>query len=269
VKRVVIYILLSVSGISMMLPFYWMVVTSMKSPAEANRFPPTWIPQELQFSNYREAWREVPFLRYFGNTIFVTLCTVAGVIFTTCLAAYAFARMEFAGREFLFMLFLAMMMVPMPVYLVPGYLILTTFRWVDTYLALIVPWLANVFSIFLLRQHFKTIPQDLFDAATIDGCNRFQFLWRIMIPLSRNVLIAIILFSIIGSWNSFMWPLVMTNRTEIRPIQVGLAYFAQELSTSPTRLMAASTFCVAPLIILFFFAQRRIMESFARTGLKE
>jgi len=267
--RAILYLTLAVGSLTMVMPFFWMLSTSLKTPPEALRFPPTFIPKLFDFSNYVDAWKAVPFPLYFGNTIFVAFVVMILVLITSSLAAYAFARMRFPGRETIFLLFLSMMMVPMPVYLVPSYVILSKLGWVDTYNALIIPWAAHVFSIFWLRQHFRTIPNDLYDAATIDGCSRFGFLWRIIIPLSRSVLVAVALFSLIGSWNSFMWPLVVTNSVSKRIIQVGLAYFSTEQGTQYTLMMAAATFCIAPLLFLFFIAQKQIISSFARSGLKE
>ena len=267
--RGTLYLMLTVGSVTMILPFLWMISTSLKTPPEALRFPPTWFPQIFDFSNYVDAWRAVPFPLYFLNTVFVAFTVMIVVLMTSSLAAYAFARMNFPGRETIFLLFLSMMMVPMPVYLVPSYVILSRLGWVDTYYALIVPWAAHVFSIFWLRQHFRTVPNDLYDAATIDGCSRFGFLWRVMIPLSKSVLVAVALFSVIGSWNSFMWPLVVTNSVSKRMIQVGLAYFSTEQGTQYTLMMAAATFCIAPLLIVFFIAQKQIISSFARSGLKE
>jgi multiple sugar transport system permease protein len=267
--RGLLYLVLIIGAVTMILPFFWMISTSLKTPPEALRFPPTFIPQVFDFSNYVDAWHAVPFPLYFFNTIFVAFTVMILVLATSSLAAYAFARMQFPGRETIFLLFLSMMMVPMPVYLVPSYVILSKLNWVDTYYALIIPWAAHVFSIFWLRQHFRTIPNDLYDAATIDGCSRFGFLWRIMLPLSKSVLVAVALFSLIGSWNSFMWPLVVTNAVSKRVIQVGLAYFSTEQGTQYTLMMAAAAFCIAPLLALFFIAQKQIISSFARSGLKE
>ena len=268
-SRGILYLTLALGSVTMILPFFWMFSTSLKTSPEALRFPPTWIPKVFDFSNYVDAWRAVPFPLYFLNTIFVAVSVMILVLITSSLAAYAFARMQFVGRETLFLLFLSMMMVPMPVYLVPSYVILSKLAWVDTYYALIIPWAAHVFSIFWLRQHFRTVPNDLYDAATIDGCSRFGFLWRVMIPLSKSVLVAVALFSLIGSWNSFMWPLVVTNSVSKRIIQVGLAYFSTEQGTQYTLMMAAATFCIAPLLAIFFVAQKQIISSFARSGLKE
>jgi ABC-type glycerol-3-phosphate transport system permease component len=222
----------------------------------------------FRFPNYAEAWRQAPFARYYFNTILVTLFVVAGVLVTSSLAAYAFARMRFWGRDNVFVLFLSMMMVPQPVYIVPSYIVLVKLGWIDTYQALIVPWLAHIFSVFLLRQHFKTIPNDLYDAAIIDGCSRFAFLWRVMLPLSKAILVAVVIFTIVGTWNSFLWPLVMTNTPEVRPLQVGLARFSQEQGTNHELMMAAATFSIAPLIVAYFFAQKQIIQSLATSGMK-
>ena len=269
ISKIIIVTFLSIIGLLMVLPFYWMIVTSLKTPLEAVQFPPTWIPHHLRLQNYIDAWQSVPFPRYFLNTVIITIATLIGVLVTSSLAAYSFASMEYKGKNFIFLTFLAMMMIPVPVYIVPGYLVLIKLHWVDTYLALTVPWLANVFSIFLLRQHFKTIPKDLYDAALMDGCSQFGFLIKIVIPLSKAAFVTVALFSIIGSWNAFIWPLVVTSKDALRPIQVGLAYFVQQQSTNYTLLTAASTFTIAPIVILFFFLEKKIIASFARSGLKE
>ncbi len=222
----------------------------------------------FHWENFKKAFQKVPFAKYFFNTIFVSISVLIGVLITSSLAAYAFARMEFFGKNTIFYLFISMMMVPQPIYLIPSYVLLNNLGWIDTYQALIVPWIANIFTIFLLRQHFKTIPQELFDAAAIDGCSRFRMLWQIVIPLSKPVISTAAVFSVIGSWNSFMWPLVMTNSESLRVLQVGLSYFSQESSSQTTLLMAASTFSILPLIILFLFAQKKIIASVASSGLK-
>lgn len=220
------------------------------------------------FGNFVRAWNKVPFGLYFMNTIFVAAMILIGVLFTSSLAAYAFARMNFYGKDFLFYLLISMMMVPQPIYLIPSYIVLSQIGLVDTYFALIVPWLANIFTIFLFRQQFKTIPQELFDAAAIDGCSMFGTLWRIVLPLSKPIIATASIFSIIGSWNSFMWPLIMTDSKHLRVLQVGLSYFSQDSGTETALLMAASTFSILPLVFLFFIAQKQIIASTAKSGLK-
>lgn len=317
-----VYFMLILCGLSMIVPFLWMVSTSVKSEMAVNKGSVGLLPfdeydvviennEEKQikmlktqgdstyvhifnkakkiehpyvkvatsqikhikrlnprWENFSKAWNKVPFGRYFLNTIFVSFTSLFGVLITSSLAAYAFARIKFKGKDIIFYAFISMMMVPQPVYLIPSYILMNSLGWIDTFAALIVPWVANIFTIFLLRQHFKSIPQDLFDAASIDGCSRFSMLWRIALPLSKPIIATASVFSIIGSWNSFMWPLVMTNSEKLRVLQVGLSYFSQESSSQTTMLMAASTFSIMPLIILFFIAQKQIMASVASTGLK-
>lgn len=268
IRTFFVYLILSLGAIAMMMPFYWMLITAFKAPAEAISMPPTWWPNEFHWRNFVEAWNKVPWLRYFFNTALIAVLTLIGNLITSILAAYPLAMIKFKGRDKVFLLFLATMMIPMPVYIIPGYLILTYLGWIDTYAALIVPWMVNVFSIFLLRQHIKTIPSELWDAARIDGCSRFRFLWQIIVPLIKPAIATIAIFSIVSSWNSFLWPLVVTNSKYLRPIQVGLAYFTQEQSTDYTLLAAAATFTILPLIILFLFAQKHIINSFSRSGMK-
>jgi multiple sugar transport system permease protein len=264
-----IHILLTVGGIAMVLPFYWMLSTSLKTSMEALRFPPTWWPSSPQFQNYTEVFRQIPLWRYLFNTVIVAVLSLFGVLATGVMAAYAFARFRFPGREVLFMVFLALMMIPLPVYLVPSYTILFKLGWIDTYAAMIVPWIVNIFAIFLLRQHIRQLPQDLFDAARIDGCTDWTTLVKVVLPLCKPPLVTIAVFNVIASWNSFFWPLIVTNSDKIRPLQVGLAYFSREQSTNYTLLMAATTLAIIPLIVLFFAAQKQIIQSQARSGLKE
>jgi multiple sugar transport system permease protein len=261
--------MLIIGAIWMLLPFFWMLSTSLKTQSEALMFPPSLLPNKFMFINFIKAFGQVDFSRYFLNTVIMTFSTTLLVFLTSTLAAYAFARLHFFGREFLFAMFLAMMMIPIPVYLVPSYVILSRLGWIDTFFALIVPWSVNIFSIFLLRQHFRTIPQELFDAGRVDGLSNLQILRHIVLPLSKAVLITIGIFQIVANWNSFLWPLIVTHSDSMRTIQTGLAYFAQAESTDYPLLCAASTFTTTPLILLYFFVQNQIMESYARSGLKE
>jgi len=319
-----IYFLLTIFGLFMILPFIWMISTSLMTQSEFNKNEAIFIPKEqyhvwedgtqsqrilvvmdkgdstvvhvlnkelkieqeylsipsnqirevikkpsLSWDNFKKAFNKVPFGIYFANTLYVSFSSLIGVLLTSFLAAYALARMEFKGKNFIFLLFISMMMVPEPIYLISSYMLLDKLSWLDTYKALIVPWCVNVFTIFLFRQHFKSLPKELFDAAMIDGASTFGMLWRIILPLSKPIIATASVFSLIGSWNSFMWPLVMTNRPELRVLQVGLSYFNQEASTQTTLLMAASTFSIVPILILFFLAQKQIIASAAKTGMKD
>lgn len=322
-KNTAIYTLLTICGLTMIVPFIWMISVSLRSQLEVNQGATGFNPivkyqsynyqgneyqvsivqarkdstvvnlindkskivksyltvassdikqvKKLKFhwSNYVEAFRKVPFDIYFSNTIYMAIMVLIGVLITSALSAYAFARMHFVGKDFVFYFLISMMMVPEPVFIVPSYILLNKLSWINTFHALIIPWIANIFTIFLMRQHFKTIPQDLLDAASIDGCSTFKILYKIILPLSKSVIATASVFSIIGSWNSFMWPLVMTNSPELRVLQVGLSYFSQEASSQTTLLMAASSFSIIPLVIIFLFAQKSIIESYTSSGMKE
>ena len=256
-------------SLAMVFPFAWMILTSLKTQPETIQIPPRLLPSKPQWINYLTVWRQIPLLRYFINTIVVTVLTLLGVLLTSVLAAFAFSFKDFKGRDFTFMALLGLMMIPQPVYLVPAYVILAKLGWLDTFYALIVPWTVNIFSIFLIRQHFKTVPRSLYDAARMDGASDPKFIWHVLLPVSRPVLVTVSLFSIIGSWNSFLWPLIVTNSEKVRPLQVGLAYFSQEQGSFWPQLMAASTLVILPLVIFYLFAQRQITESFVSSGLKE
>lgn len=267
--KLTIYILLTVLATLMVFPFLWMILTSLKTQSESIAVPPALLPAVPQFVNYLDVWRQVALVRYFMNTIIMTVLTLAGVLITSTLAAFAFSFKEFRGRDVSFMVLLGMMMIPQPVYLVPAYVILAKLGWLDTFYALIVPWVANIFSIFLIRQHFKSVPLSLYEAAKMDGANDLRFIWHVLLPISRPILVTVSLFSIIGSWNSFLWPLIVTNSDTMRPLQVGLAYFSQEQGSMWPQLMAASTMVILPLVAFYAFAQRQITESFASSGLKD
>ncbi len=220
------------------------------------------------FQNYVLAWQAAPFGIYYVNTIFVAVVTTILEIIISAMAAYAFSWMSFPGRDLLFSIFLATMMVPGEVLLVPNFITITKFGWIDTYYALIVPWVVSVFSIFLMKQHFMSIPTELFDAARIDGCSHWRYLWQVVMPLSRPVVITTALLKFVGSWNSFLWVLIVTNDPKYRTLTVGLQAFSSDVGTLYNLLMAAATFTILPVVIIFLFTQRYFVRGIARTGLK-
>ena len=264
-----VYILLTVGAVMMLMPFYYMLSTSVKAPEElyVNRL--VWFPSKIVWRNYADAWNEEPYFpRYFFNSAFIATVTTLLQLATSALAAYAFSNIDFWGKETVFMILLGTMMIPSQVTLVPNYAIIARLGWIDTYKALIVPFTASVFGIFMMRQFFQTIPLEMWDAAQIDGCSRFRYLWAVMVPLARPIFVTSGLFTFIGGWNSFLWPLIVTNSDHLRTIQVGLSRFNQEFGTRPDLLMAASTLAIAPLVALFFVAQNQFIQGIARTGLK-
>jgi multiple sugar transport system permease protein len=266
------YILLSLIGISMILPFLWMISTSLKEvQAVFEQVKPwwrNWIPAKIIFSNYVRAWHAVPFGRFYLNSIIVGLCVTFGVVFTSSLAAYAFARLNFPGRDKLFFAYIATMMIPGSVVLIPQFAIIRIAGWVDTYRALIVPATFTAFGTFLLRQFFMTLPKDLEDAAKIDGCGFFGTYLKIILPLSKPALATLTTFTFIGNWNSFMWPLLVTNRTELRTLPIGLEYFQSQYTTDWSLLMAGSVMALVPVIIVFIFNQRFFVEGVKLQGIK-
>ncbi len=249
------------------LPFFWMVSTSLKSKVEVFTFPPSWFPAVLIWENYVRAWNAVPFGRFFLNSIIVSTAITVGQLLICSLAAYSFANLTFKGKHFLFFMFLGTAMLPSEVLLIPNYLVMRQLGWIDTYAALTVPFLANAFTIFLLRQFFLTIPKELKDAALIDGCGHLRYLWGIVMPLSKPALLTAGLFTFMNSWNEYLWPLVVTNEEMMRTVQVGLAVFQTAWQTEWTQLMAASTFVTIPVIIFFLFVQRQFIEGISMTGI--
>jgi multiple sugar transport system permease protein len=263
-----LHLLLIAGAFVMAFPFYWMLVTSVKGIEEASGFPPTLWPSQWQWSNYAQAWRAAPFGRYFFNTLLVAGCQTLLVLVTSSLAAYALARIPFRGKQVVFVAFLATLMIPIEVILVPNFVILKYLGWYDTYLALIVPWGASVFAIFLLRQFFLSIPNELWDAAQIDGCGRFGFLWRIAVPMAKPALVTISLLVFHGAWNSLLWPLIVTGSADMRLLQVGLSAFQSDARVQYHLWMAAAAVAMVPMVIVFFIAQRYFIEGVAGSGLK-
>ena len=267
-KRFFLYAVLIAGALIMIAPFVWMLSSSLKAPHEISLKYIKWLPETPQWQNYKIAWEAAPFSTYFRNSFFIAaVCMLIEVVFSS-LAAYAFAKMNFFGKNVLFVLFLGTMMIPGEVMLIPNYITMVNFGWIDTYYALIIPWTVSVFSIFLLRQFFMSIPHELFEAALLDGCGKFKYLITVMLPLSKPALATVMLFKFIGSWNAFLWVLIMTNTPSMRTIPVGLPYFVSDVGAQYNYLMAASTFAMAPILILFLLLQKQFIQGIARTGLK-
>jgi multiple sugar transport system permease protein len=252
-------------------PFFWMVTTSFKSFAEAQSYPPVFWPTVWHFDNWVEAWNFPTTLwaRSFANTLFIAAVSTVGTVVTAVLAAYAFARMRFRGRNVLFAVFLLTIFIPNEATLIPNFVLITKYLgWYNSYQAQIVPFLASVFSIFLLRQFFMSIPQELQDSARMDGAGNVRFLWSIALPLVRPALITVSLLTFLASWNAFLWPLLVTSSPELRPIQVALMPFSSEAGTNYHLLMAGATFVILPTLVVYLIAQRYFIEGVARTGIR-
>lgn len=268
-NRAAIYVLLGCLSILFLLPFAWLLGTSLKPEAEAITYPPTLLPQVVDWKNYAEVFQLVPFLKFYQNTIIVTLATVIGTLFSSSLVAYGFARINGKGRNVWFMVLLATMMLPSQVTMIPVYLIYAKLGWINTFLPLIVPsFFGSAYFIFLLRQFFKSIPKELDEAAIIDGCGPFRIFWNIMLPLTIPSLITVAILSFMGSWNDFFGPLIYLNDTNMFTLSLGIQTFKGHNTMLWGPMMAASTMVLLPLIFLFFFAQKYFVQGIATSGLK-
>lgn len=271
--RASIYVILILCSIGLFIPFLWLISTSLKSQQEIFAYPPVWIPQKLQWSNYYAAVTMIPFFRYLWNTIYFTVFSIFGSVFTAAICAYGFAKIKGVGRDFLFSLLLSTMMLPGQVTMLPIFVLFQKLGWINTYLPLIVPayFGGGAFSIFLLRQFFRTIPTDLEEAASIDGCSRIGIFFRIILPLSQPALLTLVIFGFMGCWNSFMGPLIYLSDMDKFPLALGLTFFSSMYATKTPwgPLMAASFLMIIPMLLLFFFCQRYFIEGIVTTsGLK-
>jgi len=258
------------AGISFVVPFIWMVSTSLKQDIEVFRFPPNWIPEIPQWNNYVEAIQYIPFFRYTVNTLVICVLTVIGSVLSCSLVAYSLARIEWPGRDFLFMLTLAVLMIPFPVTMIPLFIVFSRLGWVSTFKPLIIPYFfGSPFYIFLLRQFLMTIPREISDAAYLDGASDFQIYSRLILPLTKPALATVALFQFMSSWHDFLGPLIYLNDERKYTLSLGLHQFQTAYGTEWQLLMAASTLMSIPIIILFFLAQRTFIQGITLTGIKE
>lgn len=271
--RAILYLILLVGAVIFIFPFFWMISNSLMSLGET--ITRQLLPKVPQWINYKEAWEQANFSKYFVNSVLVTLGTLAGLLLTSILAGYAFGRIDFKGKNFLFGIFLATMMIPESVTLIPNYLLirgtiipLPGGTWINTYWALTVPFMANAFSIFLLRQFFAQIPKELWDAARIDGCDHMRFLIQVVMPISKAPIMTVLLFGFTASWNAFQWPLLVTTRDTWRPLMVGLYGFVQEAGPYTHWLMAGAVITIVPILVVYFLTQKQFTQGIATTGLK-
>ncbi len=263
-----LYLALTAGAVLALLPFAWMVSTSLKHLPEVFRWPIEWLPDEPVWENYATVFSFVPFLRFYANTVYVTSLTTLGLLATSCMAGYAFARLRFPARDVLFLVYLGTMMIPGQVTLIPRFITMRLLHWIDTYQALIVPGMFSAFGAFLMRQFFMGIPRSLDDAAILDGASHLDIFWRICLPLSRPAIATLIIFAFVGSWNDFLWPLVVTNSVEKLVLSVGLSHFQDMYYTEWTLLMAASVMTMVPVLLVYALAQRYFVQGIALTGIK-
>ncbi|WP_442602005.1 carbohydrate ABC transporter permease [Paenibacillus sp. KN14-4R] len=266
------YALAIIVTLLMLFPLYWLIITSFKSPAELKSAVPTFWPHEFTFSNYVDAFNKAPFLRYGLNTIIQTVGLVLLQVNVALFAAYAFAKGNFPLRDTLFVAVIAAMVVPEQVVFVPVYVMMSKLGWLDSFWALIIPNGASAYGIFLLRQAFKSVNNEVIEAARVDGSGRIHILYRILAPMAMPTVITVIIFKVISSWNSYFWPLVMTNTDNMRVLTVGIAMLKNSIGGGETLnfhlVMAGSVIVIAPIVLLFIFAQKYIITAMSNSTFK-
>ncbi|MCM3620177.1 carbohydrate ABC transporter permease [Sutcliffiella horikoshii] len=264
------FIFLSIAALFWIIPFLWVISTSLKPESQAISWPIRWIPDTITFKNFTDVFarNDVPILRWFWNSFFIATVHTGLMLLFNSMSAYAFARLKFKGRDMLFWALMGTMMIPPVMNLVPLYGLVSSLGWTNNYAAMIFPGLASVFGIFLLRQFFIGIPMELEEAARIDGASSFTIYWKIILPLSKPALIVLALFTFMGNWNDYLWPLIVTSSAEMRTLPVGLAIMQGQFNIQFAKLMAATIFSALPVIILFIFAQRFLVKGIALSGIK-
>lgn len=265
--NILFFLILILGALIMIFPFFWMISTAVKTPSEAAQVPPLLWPKHPHWGNFVSAFRAAPFGRYLVNSLIVTVCTTVAQMFTSILAAFAFSKLKFWGKNFIFLLFLTTMMVPIEMLIIPNYVTLSEAHLMNTYLALILPWAASFFTVFTLRQAFNAVAPQVYYAAKIDGASDWKFLWTVLVPICRSSIVALTILEVISSWNDFMWPMIVTNDPNMRTLPVAVASFTNDVGTNYPYMMAAATFVIIPMIVLYIVLEKYIIQGITRGGL--
>lgn len=268
IKRIALYAFLALISFIMITPFLWMVSASLKSELQVFDFPIRWIPEDIRWENYKKIWTELPFLRYYMNTLKVAGAVTIVQLFTCSLAAYAFSKIVFPGRDKIFLGYLATMMIPYQVIMIPQFMIIRQLGLVDTHMALILTAAFNPFGVFLFRQFFLGISEELSEAARIDGCTEFGIYAKIILPLAKPAAASLTIFTFVDRWNDFLGPMIYINSDAMKTLQLGMRNLQTELSSSYALLMAAAVCASIPTILVYLIAQDFFVEGIASTGVK-
>jgi multiple sugar transport system permease protein len=267
--RIVVFVILTVGAILMLIPLLWMFSTSLRPSSDSYKLPPAWLPTQFRIENYGVVFESVPFFAWGLNTLVITLSVTLGTLVLCSMAGFAFARLRFPGRNLFFIILLASLMVPQQVTVIPIFLLMRNLGLMNNPLAVILPGLVSAFGVFLMRQFFLSLPQELFDAAKIDGAGPWSSFWRIALPLSAPPLAALGIITFNSTWNAYFYPLIFLSSWEKMTLPQGIALLQTYMeSGNPSVIMAAVMMALLPVLIAFIFAQRWIAEAFARTGLK-
>jgi len=267
-SSLIVHTVLIIGAFAMLLPFIWMILTSLKTLTESTSLPLTIIPKNFKWRNYIDVWNQLPFAGFYINTILMMLFRVLGSVFFSAMAAYAFARIKFPGRNFFFMLILIQMMIPGQIFIIPQYAIISKLGLLNTVTALVIPGIVSAFGTFLLRQFFIGIPKELEEAAILDGCNRWQVFWKVMLPLTKSGLAALGIFTSVFAYKDLMWPLIVNMSLNKMPLAAGMASLQGQYSTNSPQLMAGSMIAIWPMLVIFIIFQKQFIEGVASTGSK-
>jgi sn-glycerol 3-phosphate transport system permease protein len=268
-RQLALYLGLIATVVVIGLPLLWMLLASFKTLAEIDTFPPVWLPERPRWENYVEAWSIAPFGRFYVNSLVMTVLGTLAKLLNGILSAYALAYLRFPRRDLVFLLVLAALMIPTQVTILPNYLTVGMLGWINSYWALVVPEAGIAFGTFLLRQHFLTLPREVLEAARVDGADHLTVLARIVLPMSQSILATLLLLTAVGRWNDFLWPLIVTNTKEMRTLPVGIAFLLdQEGNTQWGQVMAATVMVIVPLLALFAWTQRHLVEGITAGAIK-
>jgi ABC transporter, permease protein len=262
------HIVLTLGGLTMVFPFIWQVLMSLSTNAEIQAVPPQFLPASPQWGNYAEVLARIPFLSQFWTSFLITALRTGAQLILCSMAGYAFARMQFKGRNVLFGLLLAILMIPSQAFLITQYQIIKGLNLLETPWGIVLPGMFSAFGTFLMRQAFMSLPKELEEAARLDGCNPWQVFWKVMFPLVKPSLFAVAITTVLWSWNDLLWPLIVTTRESNMPLSAGIATFAGQHTSDWNLMMAASAMAMAPIFVLFFAMQRKVIEGLATSGLK-
>ena len=268
VGRILLYAVLIFWAVFMIMPFAWMILTSLKAQPEAMKVPIVWLPKNTQWQNYSDVLQKYHFEQYYGNTIIVTVITVLFQLGTCSMAAYAFARLEFPLKNVLFMLCMMVLMVPTQMIIIPRFLICLRLGWLDTLAGIIIPNLPSIFGTFFLRQNFMSLPRELDEAAMLDGCGFFGIYRRILLPQVRNGLIAFGVLTTLWCWNEMLWPLIVVSKERLYVLSIAIANMQGQYQTKIPTQMTAGVFAMAPMLIVFLIGQKQMLEGIATSGMK-
>lgn len=266
--RVAIFLFLCAGSLLMAFPFAWMLLSAFKTQADVYQYPPRWIPSTFRWENFTDVFRKIPFLRFYANSVFISLVQTVLQIAISALGAFALTKLDFPGRRKVLALMRSSMFIPEVVTMIPLFLLVSSIGLIDTYAGLIFPQLAAAFTTILIMSFFETIPGDLVDAAKIDGCGYYAIFFRVMLPNARTALGTASLFAFLTHWRSYMWPLIATNNVKLRTLPIGLKYLVQETVSDYQVMMAASLMAIVPILLVYMLAERQFVQSITLTGLK-